>query len=425
MKMLKIENIDCALENTLILKDVDFEVERGDFLGIVGPNGSGKTTLLRAISGILPLVKGKVYLEGKDMSRMDRKKIARKIAMVPQNTFINFPFSAMEVVLMGRNPYLGRFEKERKEDLEKVKKSMILTKTWYLKDKKVTQISGGELQRVVIAQALAQDTDIIFLDEPTAHLDINHELEILSLITRLNRENLLTVVLVTHDLNLAARYCRKLILLKEGKIYAQGEIENILTSENINSVFHIKTLVKKHPLTGSIYTLPIDFDEKTKVARGGKIHLICGGGSGSSLLRKLWESGFEISAGVLNVFDADFETATFLNIPTVGEAPFSPITSESYQKNMEMIRGSKIVILTEVPFGEGNLLNLRAVRQALEDKIRVIVINKISVQERDYTKGKISGIFEELKHNGATFVKDEKKALSLIENELNYSLQGR
>ncbi len=419
--MLKIENINCSLDNTLILKDVNFKVNRGDFLGIVGPNGSGKTTLLRAISGILPLIKFKVYLERKDVSRMDKKKIARKIAMVPQNTFINFPFTAIQVVMMGRNPYLSKFERERKKDLEKVKESMLLTKTWYLKNKKVTQISGGEMQRVIIAQALVQAPDIIFLDEPTAHLDINHELEILSLITRLNKEKLLTAVLVTHNLNLAARYCKKLILLKEGKIYAQGEIEDILTSENIKNVFHIKALVKKHPLTGSIYTLPIYFNGKTKAAKGGKIHLVCGGGSGSSLLRMLWERGFEVTAGVLNVFDADFETATLLNIPTVGEAPFSPITNESYQKNMAMIRDSKIVILTEVPFGEGNLLNLRAVRQALKEKIRVMVISKIPIKERDYTKGRIIQIFEDLKRNGATFVKNEREAISLIENELRIS----
>jgi len=414
--MLKIEKINCSLDNTLILKDVDFQVNRGDFLGIVGPNGSGKTTLLRAISGILPLTKGKVYLEGEDVSRMDKKKIARKIAMVPQNTFINFPFTAMEVVMMGRNPYLGRFDREGRKDLEKVRESMILTKTHHLRNRKVTQISGGELQRVVIAQVLAQDTDILFLDEPTAHLDINHELEILSLITRLNRERLLTAILVTHNLNLAARYCRKLILLKDGKIYARGEVEDILTPENIKSVFHIKALVKKHPLTGSIYTLPICFNGKIETAKGGKIHLVCGGGSGSSLLRKLWEKGFEVSTGVLNVFDADSEAATLLNIPVVGEAPFSPITFESYQKNMKMIRNSKIVILTEVPFGEGNLLNLMAVRDALKEGIKVIVINKTPIQERDYTKDKATEIFEDLKRDGASFVKDEKEAISLIEN---------
>jgi len=298
-----------------------------------------------------------------------------------------------------------------------VRESMILTKTHHLRNRKVTQISGGELQRVVIAQVLAQDTDILFLDEPTAHLDINHELEILSLITRLNRERLLTAILVTHNLNLAARYCRKLILLKDGKIYARGEVEDILTPENIKSVFHIKALVKKHPLTGSIYTLPICFNGKIETAKGGKIHLVCGGGSGSSLLRKLWEKGFEVSTGVLNVFDADFEAATLLNIPLVGEAPFSPITFESYQKNMKMIRNSKIVILTEVPFGEGNLLNLMAVRDALKEGIKVIVINKTPIQERDYTKDKATEIFEDLKRDGASFVKDEKEAISLIERK--------
>ncbi|MEA1964432.1 MAG: ABC transporter ATP-binding protein [Candidatus Aerophobetes bacterium] len=417
--MLKVEMINCYLENSLILRDISFQAAKGEFLGIAGPNGSGKTTLLRTISGILPLTKGRVYLEGKDMSKMDKKRIARKIAMVPQNTFINFPFTAMEVVAMGRTPYLHRFERERKEDLKKVKESMLLTRTWHLRDKKVTEISGGELQRVVIAQALAQNTELLFLDEPTSHLDINHELEILSLIARLNREHLLIVILVTHNLNLIARYCQKLILLKEGKIHAQGEVEDILTSENIKSVYHVRALVKKHPLTGSIYTFPLCFNGREETKRRERIHLVCGGGSGSSLMRELWNSGYEVSVGVINVFDADFETATLLNIPLAGEAPFSPITDESYQKNLRMIRDSEAIILAGVPFGEGNLLNLKVAKKALKEGKRVIVVNKTPIQERDYTKGKATQIFEDLKKGGATFANDEREVLSLIEKILS------
>jgi len=417
--MLKVERINCCLENTLILRDISFQVTKGDFLGIAGPNGSGKTTLLRTISGILPPVKGKVYLEREDMSQMDKKRIARKIAMVPQNTFITFPFTVREVVAMGRTPYLHRFEREGKKDLKKVKESMLLTRTWHLRDKRVTEISGGELQMVVIAQALAQDTELLFLDEPTSHLDINYELEVLSLIARLNKERLLIVILVTHNLNLVARYCQKLILLKEGKIYTQGEVEDVLTSENIKSVYHVKALVKKHPLTGSIYTFPLCFNGKTETKKREKIHLVCGGGSGSALMRELWDRGYEVSAGVTNVFDADFETATLLNVPLVGEAPFSPITDESYRKNLRMIRESKAIILAEIPFGEGNLLNLKAVRQALKEGMRVVIINKTPIHERDYTKGRATRIFEDLKREGAIFVKDEKEALSLIEKILN------
>jgi len=418
--MLKVKRISCCLGKNLILKDISFQLIKGDFLGIAGPNGSGKTTLLRTISGILPLTKGKVYLERKDIGKIDKKGIAKKIAMVPQNTFINFPFTAKEVVTMGRTPYLHRFERERKKDLKKVKESMLITKTWELRDKKITEISGGELQRVVIAQALAQDTELLFLDEPTSHLDINHELEILSLITRLNREHLLAVVLVTHNLNLVARYCKKLILLKEGKIYAQGEVEDVLTSENIKNVYHIKALVKKHPLTGSIYTLPLCFDgKKENIRKKERIHLICGGGSGSTLMRELWDRGYEVSVGVINVFDADFETATLLNLPVVGEAPFSPITDESYRKNLRMIRDSEVTILAEVPFGKGNLLNLKTVKQALKERIKVVVINKTPIQERDYTKGEAMQIFEDLKRDGAVFVKNETEALSLIEKTLS------
>ena len=415
--MLEAKGVFFSFDEKPVLENINFHLFSGDFLGVVGPNGAGKTTLLRLISGLLHPYRGKILIEGKDIRFFSRRILSRKVAMVPQNTYISFPFTAFEVVLMGRHPYLGRFERERKEDLKKVREYMHLTGTWELKDEKVTEISGGELQKVIIAQALAQDTPLLLLDEPTSHLDINNELEILEIISRLNKKEGKTVVLVSHNLNLAARYCRRLILLKEGKVFTEGKVEEVLTPENIRSVYHLNALVKKHPVTGSIYTLPVSLqtDKKNKPKKG-KIHLIGGGGSASRIMKELLDGGYEVSLGVVNVFDADFETARIFEVPCVVEAPFSPITSESHRKNMDLIRESQLVVLCNVPFGSGNLLNLKAALWAIEEKgIEVVVVhNKVPIEKRDYTRGQARKIFQALLKKGAHVVEKEDEIISFI-----------
>ena len=418
--MLKVKNVSFSLNGKKILQNIDFSLSAGDFLGIIGPNGAGKTTLLRLISGVIYPDEGKILIEGKDTRSFNYRRLALKVAMVPQNTFISFPFTVFDIVLMGRTPYLGRFERERKEDLEKVKEYMDLTGIWHLRNRKITEISGGELQRALIAQALAQDTPILLLDEPTSHLDINHELEIISIISRLNKEKDKAVVLVSHDLNLAARYCRRLILLKEGKIFSQGKVEEVLTARNIRSVYHLNALVKKHPVTGFIYTIPVSTQNGKRSEKRGRIHLIGGGGSASKIMKELIDRGYEVSIGVVNVFDADFETAQIFEVPCVVEAPFSPITHESYQKNMQLINTCQLVILCDVPFGSGNLLNLKAALWALRERgIRVVVHSETSIKKRDYTGGRAEKIFQDLIKEGALLAEKEEEVLSFVKDHFS------
>lgn len=412
--MLDVVNLACRFDGKEILKDISFRLNEGDSLGVVGPNGAGKTTLLRLISGLISPREGKVLIEGEDVKLLDRHAISRKIAMVPQNTYINFPFTSFEVVLMGRHPYLGRFERESSKDLEKVRECMHLTKTWHLKDREVTQISGGELQRVIIAQSLVQDTPILLLDEPTSHLDINNEFEILDIISRMNKERKKSIILVSHDLNLAARYCERLILLKEGRIFAQGEVERVLTPENIRSVYHLSALVKKHPLTGFIYTLPISLQKEDRGRVRGRVHFIGGGGSTSRMMKQLFDRGYNVSVGVVNVFDADFETARVLEVPCVAEAPFSPITDESYRMNMQLISEAQLLVLGDVPFGKGNILNLKAAREAAEKGIKVVVCNSTPIEKKDYTGGEATEIFRNILARGASIVEDEDKIIDYV-----------
>ncbi|MCY6369643.1 ABC transporter ATP-binding protein [Clostridium ganghwense] len=238
-----------------VLKNINLEFERNKFYTIIGPNGSGKTTLLKNISKILFPKKECVYINEIDLITMKNKTLAQNISYVPQNTMIDFEFSVMDVVLMGRNPYMGRFQSEREEDIEIAKKAMQMTNTWKLREKNINELSGGERQRVIVARALTQDTDIIILDEPISNLDIHHQIELLDTVKFLKKD--ITVIAVLHDLNLAAKYSDYLILTNNGEIVQKGSPREVLTKENIEKVYSIKVNMIEDPVTGSPHIIPM------------------------------------------------------------------------------------------------------------------------------------------------------------------------
>ncbi len=220
-------------------------VNEGDFVGIIGPNGSGKTTLLKSISQTLKPYKGTIFLDKSDIYSLKSVDLAKQLAIVPQESNIGFSFNALDIVMMGRNPHMKRFEMEIGYRLDHSPKAMNRTNTWHLADRPVNELSGGEKQRVVIARALAQEPKVLLLDEPLTHLDMINQLEIMDLVKELCVKERLIVLEVIHDLNLAARYCSSILLLKDAKIFAAGPVENVLTSENIKNVFNVDAIVKK------------------------------------------------------------------------------------------------------------------------------------------------------------------------------------
>jgi len=253
--LLKINNLIGGYHKEIIINDISLEIKKGDFIGIIGPNGSGKTTLLRLISKVLPLQKGNITFEGKDITGMDLKEFAQSVAFVAQDTIVNFSFSVLEIVLMGRIPHLKRLQLETKEDYLIAERSMAMTDTSDLKEKRIDELSSGERQRVIIARALAQEPLLLFLDEPTSHLDIGHQIQILDLLKRLNRQNNLTIVMVLHDLNLASEYCNRLVLLNEGKVFKEGAPPEVLTYQNIEAVYKTVVVVNNNPITSKPYVL--------------------------------------------------------------------------------------------------------------------------------------------------------------------------
>lgn len=247
------------------LDDLSFHVDTGEILGIVGPNGSGKSSLLKVLSGLLPVGKGDVRLGGLSLGKWSRTDVARVVAVVPQEYAQVFPFTVAETVLMGRFPHrtarwwsMGIGE-ETANDFAHVHQAMADTDVLTLADRLVSDLSGGERQRVMIARALAQEPKILLLDEPTAFLDINHQIDICSLVARLRAERRLTVVLVSHDLNVASQYCDRVLMLKEGGLCRIGSPEETIRPDVLRMVYGCDVVVDAHPQTGRPrVTMPMD-----------------------------------------------------------------------------------------------------------------------------------------------------------------------
>lgn len=247
MTAIKVENLVCGYTDKPVIKGISFSVHDGEFVGIVGPNGSGKTTLLRAMIGLIQMRKGTISLGNHKLENLERRDLARKIAYVPQLMEPVEGFTVEEFVLLGRTPYLNRFSFESHDDFEAAKWAIDELQIANLKDRQVTELSGGEFQRIAIARALAQEPRVLLLDEPTSHLDIRFQVKICKLLRKLRAHR--SLVATFHDLNLASRFCSRLVLLKNGEVIAEGAPNEVVTAENIWKAYRIKVSVRKNPKT--------------------------------------------------------------------------------------------------------------------------------------------------------------------------------
>ena len=254
---LRVDRVQFYYEARKVLDGISFEADQGEFIGLIGPNGSGKTTLLKIIDGILKPKVGSVYLDCKRVSELDPRELAMELAMVPQVAHLSFDLKVFDVVMMGRYPYLGRLSVEREVDEEKVRFWMRLTNTLHLAERSIREISGGERQRVLIARALAQEPRVLLLDEPTSNLDVCYQIEIMNLLKELVERLGLTVICAIHDLNLAARYSDKMILINNGRIKGMGKPAEVLTKKNLRDVFKIEAKIEYDRDSGSLMIIPI------------------------------------------------------------------------------------------------------------------------------------------------------------------------
>ncbi len=254
--MISLSDVSVHYGDQPIVQNISFDIRQGKVMVLIGPNGSGKTTIIRGITGSVKLSGGQINYDGKNSADLSETERAKYLSVVPQNSLLPDGFSVYETVAMGRTPYLGLLGKLSEEDRRRVDEAIRETAIFDLRKKDVRSLSGGEQQRVILARALAQDTPVMILDEPTTHLDLNHTIGILSLVRNLSREKGTAVLIVLHDLNLAARFADEIIILKQGNILAMGTPEEVLTENNLTAVYHVPMIVFRHDGISTPIVLP-------------------------------------------------------------------------------------------------------------------------------------------------------------------------
>ena len=390
--LLSVHGLTVSYAAHTVLRDVSFDVPQGDLVVVLGPNGAGKTTLLRTIAKVVSPKVGVVLLDGRDIAKLPVRQLMKTLSVVPQSEGSVFSFTVQDIVAMGRTPHLPPLAPLSQRDWQIIREAMEATDVWELRDRLFTELSGGEQRRVLIAKALAQEPQLLLLDEPTANLDLHYQLEVVELIQRLNRERGITVLAVLHDLNLAAMLGQRFILMHKGRIYAVGNADEVLTPQNIQQVYGVPVVVTRHPLNGKPIILLAE--RRIPTLRGVKVHVVCGGGTGSEVMAMLTAAGCQVTAGALNRGDSDFEAAQLLGVSVIEEQPFMPISQEAFERTKEMIANAEVVVLTDVPFGWGNIVNLKAILEA--SKGLVVVFNPETIAERDFVNGEASTLLQQI-----------------------------
>lgn len=391
-----------------VVEHVDLAVEAGEVVGLVGPNAAGKSTLLRAVSGSASLLGGSLQIAGSDSAALGPRARARLVGVVPQSPPVAFAFTARRFVEMGRHPHLGNLQDLSAEDVAIVDEVMALTDTDRLALQTVDTLSGGDLQRLTVAQALAQRPRVLLLDEATAHLDINHALQVLDLVRWLADEGL-AVLGVFHDLDMAARYSDRIAVIARGTATEPVSPERALDSRMLSEVFDVRAVVRTDPVTGAIAVVPIVRGSDVEAQTRGPIGVVCGSGTGASLLRKFALAGVRTTCGALNQGDVDQSVAIALGAARVDLPPFGEIDTDAEELVRQAYARATLVVVTDTPFGRANVGNLRA---ALAADVPLVLIGDIS-DERDYSGGEATALWMRALDAGAIRVGDEAEALSV------------
>jgi iron complex transport system ATP-binding protein len=415
--MIGVENLHFAYGAESVLRGIDLEVRGGEVLSILGPNGCGKSTLLLLLRGLLTPARGRILWEGRDVTRLGRRAIARLAAVVPQSAPIPFPYPVREVVAMGRYAHESGFLRPSPRGRKAVERAMETTDTLHLAGRPVTDLSGGEFQRVLLARALAQETPVLLLDEATSHLDLDHRLKIAEMLVRLNREHNTTVVQVSHDLDLAAETSDRLLLLCEnGAAAALGAPAEVLTPANLRQVFKVEAKVETNPYSGAPRVCPLG---RFKVGQNfsPRVHVLCGGGSGGELIRRLHAAGCEITVGPLNRGDSDEALARALGLDMALEEAFCPISPDTLRNATELCLRAEALVVAPTVWGVGNLCSLELAHAALVRNIPVCLIDP--QPKRDYTGGKAWRSLQEIMAAKGQAVPDVEAVQKLLESRLS------
>jgi iron complex transport system ATP-binding protein len=396
----------------LVLKNISLDFPKSGFTSIVGPNGSGKSTLLKLISGVLKSRQGSIQINGIDNMAIHKKEAAKIMSVVPQNTALEFDYKVMDVVLMGRYPYISRLRGETPKDREIAIENMKYTNTYHFRERSFNQLSGGERQRVILAQALTQQPKILLLDEPISHLDLQHQIEIMSLIKKLSIDQQLTVIAVLHDLNIAAAYSDYIVMMKDGEINSQGTPVEALNVQNIKNVFNIDVEVEVSVYTNKPYIYAITRNEIKK--NHVKVHVICGGGSGSEIISNLYNTGFQVSAGVLSIGDLDWKISKDLDLKLAEDIPFTRISEDAYEANKRLAEAADFIVLTDLYIGKANLCNLRMLLENELENKTIFILGDETFEQRDITEGAATGFYNRIKSKKNTRIVSRDEMYSIL-----------
>ncbi len=375
--LLEMQAISFGYGRKPLLYDVSLTVHAGEMVGLLGPNGSGKTTLLRLIGGVLQPQQGTIRLDGQDVHSWGRRGIARRVAVVPQEMPVPFAYTVEQMVRLGRTPYLNLLGNLTRDDLRIVQDAMRAADIEQQASAIYNELSGGERQRVVIAMALAQQPTLLLLDEPTSHLDIRYQIDVLERVQRLNRETGVTVIAAMHDLNLAARYFPRLVLFQRGVVADAGPAE-VLEPHLLRRVYGVDVQVGILRGAQHLSVLPPGearsaANEQTDEAPP-RVHVMAGGGSGEVLMRALADARVAFSAGALNVGDSDHTLALRLAHEVITEQPYTPISPAVQAQVSARLAQVALLIVCPMPIGPGNLALLQEALETARHDVPVILL---------------------------------------------------
>lgn len=394
--VLALEDVTCGYGATTVLRGVSLHVDAGEVVGLVGPNGSGKTTLVRVASRALRPARGAVRVGGADPYALAAREAARLVAVVPQDLVPAFSFTVLEMVLMGRTPYLSSLGGGGEEDWARARAAMVATGVQHLADRSIDELSGGERRRVVLAQALVQDAPLLLLDEPTTHLDVRHVLEVLAIVRRLAEREGTAVLAIHHDLNVASVTCDRLVVLHRGEVASTGPPEAVVSADLLRGIYGVEADVTTDETSGRP-SVRLAVPTEPVAPLGRRAHVVGGAGRGARVLRMLAEAGYDVSTGVLHATDTDAGVAERLNLLRVSVPPFSHVDAEAEAAVRPMMRGADVLVVCDAPLGPGNVANLRLALDAARSGVPTILLEQVPIEERDFTGGEATALWVELR----------------------------
>ncbi|AXU51201.1 ABC transporter ATP-binding protein [Clostridioides difficile] len=381
--MLKTNNLSVGYNNKVVISNINVEVKNGEILCLLGSNGAGKTTLLRSLSKLISPIKGEIYLNGVNINCISRKALSKKMALVLTNRLLGDLMTVQDIVNIGRYPYTGFFGNLSKKDLIMVDDALESVDALHLKKRYFDELSDGEKQKVLVARALVQEPEIIILDEPTTHLDIKHRLELINILKKLSKEKSISVILSLHEIDIALKSCDKVALIKNNKVIAYGQPEDVVDEDIINSLYELDDK-NFNSLLGSV-----EISNKSK----NEVFIIGGGGKATPIYRAFTKKGIGLYSGIIHENDIDYEIGRTMGIKMFTENPFEPISDESFNLAIRNLNDSKIIIDTGFSVGETNKRNIDIVKEALKLDKKVY-----SFRNRDESKKYYDHLDSKIEH---------------------------